>query len=331
MRAAIFHNPGEPLTIENMPDPTPATTQVVVRVGRCGICGTDLSMTKGPIHYEKGSALGHEFAGEVVGLGTKVNRVKLGDFVSAMPISGCGECAACAARDPFMCTFRRPMMGGFGEYTLATQSSCVILPAGHSITDGALVEPLAVGLHSAKLAGIRPGAEVLVLGAGPIALASAFWVRELGATTVTMMARSDRHRSIAENMGVTDFISFDSDAAQKSACWEHVFECTGAPGMLGRAIDMVRPRGAVLLSGLCLETDSILPAVGVFKEAIIRTAVGYNLDEFKASLDLLTAGKIAPRSMVTDTISLTELPERFESLRNDKSACKVLVDPWLTS
>jgi (R,R)-butanediol dehydrogenase/meso-butanediol dehydrogenase/diacetyl reductase len=331
MRAAIFHRSGRPLSIEQVPDPTPAPMQVVIKVGRCGICGTDLSMTGGgSMHYEYGSALGHEFAGEVVDLGHSVDSLRIGDRVSVMPVSGCGACPACSVGDLFLCSAMRPMMGGFGEYTLANQSSCMTLPAGHSLEDGAIVEPLAVGLHSARLAGIHAGTRVLIMGSGPIALATAFWARRFGATSITLMARSGRHRAIAEQMGITDIVSFEP-AVNPSANWDCVLECTGAVGMLGRAIDHVRPRGTVLVSGLCLESDVILPAAAVLKEAVIRTALGYTLDEFKASLDVLTGGEVAPRSMVTETIPLTELPARFETLRTNRSACKVLVDPWLNS
>jgi threonine dehydrogenase-like Zn-dependent dehydrogenase len=331
MHAAIFHRSGRPLSIEDLPDPTPAATQVVIKVGRCGICGTDLSMTgEGPLHYEYGSALGHEFAGEVVDVGHSVDRIRIGDRVSVMPVSGCGACSACSAGEPFLCAAMRPMMGGFGEYTLADQASCMPLPAGHSLADGAIVEPLAVGLHSARLASVCPGVRALIMGSGPIALATAFWTRRLGATKVTLMVRSDRHRAIAEQMGITDLVSFEQTFTAPGN-WDCVFECTGAVGMLGRAIDHIRPRGTVMVSGLCLEPDTILPAVAVFKEAIVRTALGYTLAEFKASLDVLTGGELAPCSMVTETIPLSALPERFEALRSDRSACKVLVNPWLNS
>jgi threonine dehydrogenase-like Zn-dependent dehydrogenase len=331
MRAAIFHRSGNPLSIEYLPDPTPAATQVVIKVGRCGICGTDLSMTgEGPLHYEYGSALGHEFAGEVVGAGHSVDRLRIGDRVAVMPVSGCGACPACSAGDPFLCPAMRPMMGGFGEYTLADQASCITLPAGQSLADGAIVEPLAVGLRSTRLSGIGAGSRVLIMGSGPIALATVFWARRLGATNITLMVRSDRHRGIAEQMGATDLVSFAQNLAGPRD-WDCVFECTGAAGMLGSAIDQVRPRGTVMVSGLCLAPDTILPATAVLKETIIRTALGYTLGEFKASLDVLTGGELAPRSMVTETISLTALPQRFEALRADRSACKILVNPWLNS
>lgn len=99
MQAAVFKGVGLPLSIETRPDPVPGAREIVLRVGRCGICGTDLSMTDGSGQiYETDSIIGHEFAGEVVATGTAVSRFKAGDCATALPYTGCGQCATCLAR-----------------------------------------------------------------------------------------------------------------------------------------------------------------------------------------------------------------------------------------
>src|SRR3546814_19223091 len=105
MRSAIFKAAGLPLSIENVADPTPAPDQVVIKVARCGICGSDLTFTDpdSPAHYPVGSALGHEYAGEIVALGRDVAHLSIGDRVTAMPSTGRGSCAACLAEDPNGC------------------------------------------------------------------------------------------------------------------------------------------------------------------------------------------------------------------------------------
>jgi threonine dehydrogenase-like Zn-dependent dehydrogenase len=330
MRTAIYRRAGTPLQVEHVADPRPGPCDVVIKVGRCGICGTDLAMTSaGPIQYAADSALGHEYAGEIVELGSQVTTLAVGDRVAAMPIAGCGQCDACRTGDFFFCARMQTMMGGFGEYNVARASACTRLSASLSIADGALVEPLAVGLRSVDKSGLTPGADVLVMGSGPIALATVFWARRRGVRNLTVMARSDRHRHIAEHMGATRFVSFEAPEAANLRP-QFLFECTGAPGMLARAIDLVAPRGTVMLSGICLQPDTLMPGAGVFKEITIRSTVGYNADEFNAAADAFACGAVAPRLMVTETISLSELPARFEALRTDRSACKVLVDPWAT-
>src|SRR5262249_57284309 len=98
MRAAVFKGVGVPLVIETRPDPVPESDEVVLRVGRCGICGSDLAMTDGSGQvYEANSVIGHEFAGEVVAIGTKVTSLKVGDRITALPYAGCGGCATCLA------------------------------------------------------------------------------------------------------------------------------------------------------------------------------------------------------------------------------------------
>ena len=104
MRAAVFKAVGQPLAIEQRPDPTPGEGEVVLKVARCGICGTDLAMSDGSGQtFEANSIIGHEFAGEIVAIGPKVERLKVGDRIAAMPFTGCGKCATCLAGRPNFC------------------------------------------------------------------------------------------------------------------------------------------------------------------------------------------------------------------------------------
>ena len=93
MRAAIFKGAGTPLVVENVADPEPGEGEAVIKVTRCGVCGTDLSMTSGKGNdFPVNSVIGHEYCGEVVALGKGVERLKVGQFVTAMPVAGCGRC-----------------------------------------------------------------------------------------------------------------------------------------------------------------------------------------------------------------------------------------------
>jgi (R,R)-butanediol dehydrogenase / meso-butanediol dehydrogenase / diacetyl reductase len=327
MRTAIFRGADQPILIDQVADPVAGNGEIVIKVGRCGICATDLTMTaEGPIQYEIGAALGHEFSGEIVDTGPGVH-LKTGMRVVAMPVAGCGVCQYCRAGEPFSCIKMRPMMGGFGEYTVASADLCFTLPSDLSFADGAIVEPLAVGLHSVQLAKLRKDARVMVIGTGPIALATALWARRHGATVVAMLARSDRNRAIAEHMGVTQFMMIDPEKPIMPE-WDYVFECAGAPGMIGLATDLAARRGTVILSGLCMAPDTFIPAVSVFKELKIQASLGYTFAEFNAALDVLAKGAVEARSMVTDTVSLDQLPGQFEAMRTQRSGCKILVDPW---
>src|SRR5271156_2059621 len=117
MRAAVFNSPGQPWTIETVPDPVPLAGEAIIKVGRCGICGTDLRMTSGQGHTVPcGSILGHEYAGEIIELGTGETQLRVGDVISALPARGCGHCVQCLGGEPVLCSQMIPYMGGFAEF-----------------------------------------------------------------------------------------------------------------------------------------------------------------------------------------------------------------------
>ena len=197
MKAVTFQALHAPLVFETLPDPTPDPGQVVVRVGRCGICGSDLHMTEDAAYGCKhGDVLGHEFAGEVVDLGREVEGLKAGDLVSVIPLRSCGRCEHCRKGEVQWCAEFGLQGGGYAEYALSRPNQCVKLPANLSLADGAIIEPLAVALHGVNLSGLKAGDKVLILGAGPIGLAVAFWAKRLGAGKVAVQDIADRHRGL---------------------------------------------------------------------------------------------------------------------------------------
>jgi (R,R)-butanediol dehydrogenase/meso-butanediol dehydrogenase/diacetyl reductase len=336
VRAAVFKATGQPLAIESRPDPTPGEGEIVLKVGRCGVCGTDIAMTDGSGQlFESNSVIGHEFAGEVVAIGKGVERLQIGDRVTAMPYTGCGHCASCVSGRPNFCASFRGMAGGFAEYVTAAAFTTLKLPASLSLADGALVEPLAVGLHGAALAHIQPGARVLVIGAGPIGLGATFWARKLGAGPIAVTASSRQRESLAMQLGATAFVLPEQPEALPAAAIaalggmpDIVIEAVGKRGLIAQAINCVRPAGTVVVLGFCSQPDSFVPAIAVWKEVQLRFAMTYSLAEFEHVARALDRGEVEPRAMITDTIALDALPTVFESLRHRTHQCKVMVDPW---
>lgn len=335
MKAAVFQGVGKPLAVESLPDPTPNAGQLVLKVGRCGICGTDLHMTSGEgVSFEVGTILGHEFAGEVVAVGPETDGFKVGDNVAALPMKGCGACASCLMGEPVWCAAGfTPEGGGFGQYTLASVGSAVKLPSSMSLEDGALVEPLAVSLHGVTLAGLRPGANVLVLGAGSIGIGAAYWAKRLGAGKVVVTARSDRGEKFARQLGADEFLSGTEDLDERvieqfGGLPDVVFEAAGVPGTIQQSIHLVAPRGTVIVLGNCMQPDTIFPAEAMFKQVNIQCSMVYSVSEFQTVADSFDAGHVEPRAMVTDTWTLEELPAGLEGMRSGTSDCKVMVNPW---
>jgi threonine dehydrogenase-like Zn-dependent dehydrogenase len=165
MKAAIYPGNGQPITIETLPDPQPGSDDVIIKVHRCGICGTDLSFTKGALFdFGTNSQFGHEYAGEVVSLGKNVSELRIGDKISLLPSAACGHCIGCAGGNNVLCTEPESLMHGFAELARVPVASAVKLPATLSMADGALIEPLAVGLYGLRHSSIKPGDNVLILG-----------------------------------------------------------------------------------------------------------------------------------------------------------------------
>jgi (R,R)-butanediol dehydrogenase / meso-butanediol dehydrogenase / diacetyl reductase len=334
VKAARFTGLRQPLVLETLPDPTPGANEVVVKVGRCGICGSDLHMAEDEAFGAvPGEVFGHEFAGEVVALGKDAEGLALGDLVAVIPLKSCGACAHCRKGEVQWCDHFGLQGGGYAEYALTRPNQCVRLPRSASLADGAIIEPLAVALHGVHLSGLAAGDRVLVLGAGPIGLAATFWARRLGAAQVVVQDIADWQRERALEMGADRFISDPADpvAASDAAFAGHkpdiVFECVGVPGLIAQAVQQVKNRGTILLLGLCTHPDTFNSFAMLSKEVRLVTSAFFTRGEYEAALDALAAGAVEPRLLVTETIGLDATPAMFESLRKRTHQCKVLIAP----
>jgi 2-desacetyl-2-hydroxyethyl bacteriochlorophyllide A dehydrogenase len=331
MRAAVFRRVGEPLTIERLPDPEPGVGQVVIAVRRCGVCSSDLHLTEQHgMTASAGTVLGHEYCGEVVAVGPGVNGLRSGDLIVAMPTTGCGACDTCRRGRPQFCASFEMLMGGYAEYALAGAAGALKLPAGLSAADGALVEPLAVALHGVRLARHLRDVPVLVLGAGPIGLATTYWARRLGAGPITVLATSRRREALARLMGAAQFLvaaELDANPAALEPA-PLVFDCVGAVGTLGRCFELAAAGGEVVVTGFCMVADSVFLPSAIIKELHVQFSLTYALTDFHRAVDALDAGHVEPRSMISRTVTLDELPAAFEALRAGSPHTKIQLDPW---
>ncbi|QZH75907.1 MAG: alcohol dehydrogenase catalytic domain-containing protein [Erythrobacter sp.] len=333
MKAVVFQGLHQPLMLETLPDPTPGKGELVVKVGRCGICGSDLHMSEDAAYgCQQGDILGHEFAGEVVALGKDTEGPKVGDLVSVIPLKSCGQCEHCRKGEVQWCSQFGLQGGGYAEYAVTRPNQCVPLPSGLSLADGALIEPLAVALHGINLSGLRAGDKVLVLGAGPIGLAVAFWAKRMGASRVAIQDIAPFQQERALEMGADAFVVDPADpvgSAERALGGKAdiVFECVGIPGLIAQAVQQVKARGTILLLGLCTQPDTFNSFAMLSKEVRLVTSAFFTVPEYETSLAALEAGALVPRLMVTDTISLASTPDIFESLKRRTAQCKVLIAP----
>ena len=345
MKAAVFQGSGRPLEIRTVPDPEPGPSELVLAVRACGICGSDLHLSEiadtagGMAPMPAGTVMGHEFAGEVAAVGRAVaERVRVGDRVTALPFIACGSCAACLDGRGHRCAAvvstglgRNP--GGYAEYVRVGVHEAVALPPEVSDRAGAMVEPLSVGLHAVERAGLRPGEAVMVIGAGPIGLAVSLWARFMGASHVITSDLSPERADRALAMGATAVVhagSEDAVAAVKRLCGrraEVVFDCVGVPGSQQLAMDAAPTNGRVVVAGVCMQPDRILPVKAITKELDVRYVFGYGKRDFALTIDMLAAGRIDAMPMLSETVGLDAFPAAFEALRTDKRKAKVLLEP----
>jgi (R,R)-butanediol dehydrogenase/meso-butanediol dehydrogenase/diacetyl reductase len=341
MRAAVFEAAGRPLAIRDVADPKPGPDELVLRVKGCGICGSDLHVTELSGGVPAGTVMGHEFAGEVAEVGKDAggsNGWKIGDAVCALPGIGCGRCAACLTGDLMGCSVLRPtgigeVGGGYAEYVLVGKNETLALPENLSAADGALVEPLAVGLHAVEHARIPTGEDVLVIGAGPVGLAVALWARHFGAREVVVSDPVAGRRELAGRMGATAAIDpRNEDVGEAFArlaghAPRVIFECVGVPGLLQQCIGLAPRDAKIVIAGICLQPDTIVPVSAVIKQLQLQFVAYYRRQDFALTLDMLGAGRIDPQPMVTQRVGLDGLPDAFEALRKPVDQCKIIVQP----
>lgn len=340
MKAAIFHGSGQPISIESVDTPEPGPDDVLIKIARCGICGSDISMTgDAPFTFQPGP-IGHEYAGEIIEVGRNVSAVKRGQRVACLPGTPCGKCDGCRRTgNGVFCTNPQRAQngttgfGGFGEYIAIPAGGAIALPDALSVADGALIEPMACGLHALRMAAMEKYALVLVLGAGSMALSSIYWARCLGAGRIVVASRSSRRADVAFAMGADAFHSFaDDDPAALlpllGRAPDIVVECTGKQGMLGEAIGYIRPGGTVISLGMCQHGEPLIPALCAFKEARLLFPVAYTVNEFIETARAFDRDGVHPDIMVSDVIALDELPAALEDLRSGRrQGLKIHVDP----
>jgi (R,R)-butanediol dehydrogenase/meso-butanediol dehydrogenase/diacetyl reductase len=336
MKAAVFKKQDEMAVIE-VPSPSAGAGEVVLKVHDCGICGSDLHAVQYGMGMPPDSVMGHEFCGEIHQLGAGVEGYRLGDRVTSLPYIVCGACEPCMRDDAMQCAKIRSLglgqlPGAYAEYVVCGAGSLLKLPANVSSRAGALVEPLSVGLHGVSRASMKPGMGCVVMGAGPIGLSTLIWAKAKGAGAIVVSELAPGRTELAMKLGATAIVNPEKeDPADKvrsitGRAPEIVFECIGVKSTLSAAINMVGRHGRVVVIGVCMEPDSIVPLLCVMKEVSIDFALAYNRAEFQETIDALASGAIDATPMITDVIDVGRVPEMFTALKRPGSRAKVMVE-----
>ncbi len=348
MRAAVYHGDHD-VRIEDVPQPQPRDGEVLLKVLRSGMCGTDATEWKaGPktfpvdrVHPVTGATgpmvLGHEFIGEVV-TPAAAGRFDAGALVASGAGVWCGECDRCTEGRTNLCrryyTHGLNAPGGLAEYVAVPERTLVALPDGLSLDAAGLAQPLAVGLHAARRSGARDGDRVVLIGAGAIGTFVLTGLMHLVGVDVTVVDFPGQRLERALRLGAARTVEVGDavrdrvlEAAPGGA--DVVIEASGAPGQLNAAIGMVRDGGTVLQVGLPATQQEVDVHAVVMREITVRTTLAHVCgDDLAPALQILATTPLADE-LLDSVRPLGDLAEQLERLATARLEGKVLFDPTI--
>jgi 2-desacetyl-2-hydroxyethyl bacteriochlorophyllide A dehydrogenase len=331
MKVAVLHGPGD-LRLQDAQRPTAGTKDLVIKVAAAGICGTDLHFRNMGPRFDKPMALGHEFAGEVVEVGSEVTSFKLGDRVaynsnnSPADMGRGGEC------------------GGFSNYVVLREvdghvRSLCRVPDGVSLDHAALVEPLAVAAHAVNRAEPKPGESITIFGVGPIGLGIVVALRMKGFEDIIAFDLSPLRRERALALGAK--AAFDprenppAEILKKlrgvGTIWgieypktDIYFEVSGAPGLLAQIADFCMKRSRIITVAMQRQPVTFDGTRLMSKEISVIGASGYPT-EFPEVMDELAARNVDPEAMITHRFPFSDFLNAFEVADDANGAAKVVL------
>jgi L-idonate 5-dehydrogenase len=317
--------------------------QVLVKVGRGGICGSDLHYFHhggfGTVRIQRPMILGHEVAGTVAAVAPDVSTLKIGDRVAINPSRPCGACKYCMEGLPNQClemrfygsAMRNPHVeGAFRNLLLCNATQCEPVAAGVPLELAALAEPFSVGLHGVSRAGPLLGKRVLVSGCGPIGALAIAAARVHGAAEIVAVDVVDEPLVVAKALGahLTINVAAEPGWVQRyspdKGSFDVMLECSGNQQALRAGLEVMRPRGVVVQLGLGGDV-SIPQNMVVAKELDIRGSFRFHA-EFALAVRLINEGRVDLRPLVTRSFPMTQAREAFELASDRRRAMKVLID-----
>lgn len=340
MRVAMWYN-NRDVRLEKMPMPQIGHGELLVRIEACGICGSDVMewyrLDRAPL------VLGHEIGGQIVAIGEGIESYHVGDRISAAHHVPCNTCRYCLNGHHTACdTLRRTNSdpGGLAEYirlpAINVDRGVFLLPDEVSYEEATFVEPLACVLRGQRLANMRPGSSVLVVGSGIIGLLHGLLAHTLGASRVIATDISDYRLKAARRFGAEVVIQADEDLpagvrqVNQGRLADLVIVCTGAKSAIVQALDSVERGGTVLLFAPTDPGVTIPVSINelFFSNGItLTTSYAGSPADYQTALELIRAGTLPVKQMITHRLSLAETGLGFQLVAEAKNSIKVIIEP----
>ncbi|WP_328688540.1 zinc-dependent alcohol dehydrogenase family protein [Streptomyces phaeochromogenes] len=312
MKAAVIEAPGK-VTVTTVPDPTPGPREVVVDVAACGLCGTDLHILQGEFAPRLPIVPGHEFAGEVVGIGTEVTELAVGDRVAVDPSLYCNECRYCRNGRNNLCdrwaAIGVTVAGGAAEFAVAPVANCVRLPEHVDMANAALIEPLSCAVRGYDVLNARLGANVLIYGSGTMGLMMLELAKRTGAASVDVIDLNPERLATAEKLGCSRAAA-SAEGFQQRGGWEVVIDATGNAAAIQDGLDRVAKAGTFLQFGVSdYATTATISPYRIYNQEITITGSMAVLHSFERAADLFATGVLDPQVFISHRLPLDDYPQ----------------------
>lgn len=323
MKAAVYFAKND-LRVVDVPVPVCRPKEVRIKVAYCGVCGTDHHIFHGDggaAPVPSGTIIGHEFSGIVDSVGSEVTKFKLGDRVSADPNDWCGECYFCLNGMAHFCTnmkgYGTTWPGGFAEYVCVPEKQVYHLPDQLSLKSGSQCETTSCCVNGIDLCRIKAGANVLVIGAGPIGLMMLQLARSCGAGKVIVSEIVEEKRVLAAKLGadvVVDPLHENLEDIMRAECdnLDCVIEAAGTKVTQDTAIAVAGKGCTVMLFGLVAPDTTIsVKPFEIFNRELKITSSFINPYTFSRAINLLAQQKLRLEDIITDIVPLEEIGKVF--------------------
>ena len=330
MRAVVIDAPGR-IRVDNVPDPTPRPNEVLVRVGACGICGTDLHIIDGDSPLARYPIIpGHEFAGEVVAVGSDVaqrygkENITIGSRIAVEPNLYCGHCDSCRTGHENLCLNYAALGvttdGAIAQYVTVPIAKAYALPDNISLREGALIEPVSCAVHAMHVLNPRSGDTFLIVGAGTMGVLLLQLAVRGGASRVAMVDVNAQRLALAEQLGPTRTYSDIKQALKDEPLgFNCVIDATGVAPVIENAFMAVKRGGKLLIFGVASNEARIsLSPFRIYNDEITIIGSMAVLFSFQAALDLISSGVINTEAMLTKALPLQDFLEALDMVRYGK-------------
>ncbi len=335
MKSLVCEKPGI-LRMAQKPMPVRKPDEVLIRIRRVGICGTDMHIFQGSQPFlEYPRVMGHELAGEVVEA-PPASRLAVGDVIYVMPYMSCGTCVACKKGKTNCCAKMQVLGvhrdGGLTEY-LSIPAQFAFKTEGISLDDAAMIEFLAIGAHAVRRAAIEPGQKTLVVGAGPIGMATALFARLRGAQVCVLDTRADRLQFCRDALHVAKTVEVGPDDKEQLAEFTHqdffdaVFDATGNAQAMKRGFEFVAHGGSYILVSIVRDEISFSDPEFHKRETTLLGSRNATIEDFEAVLTAMRAGLVPTKLLNTHRSTLDDLAATFPQwLQPSAGVIKAIVE-----